>query len=434
MRARTLWHVHLVCVHVVFGGGVLWLLRDHGYAVLAAEVVIVVSFWLGLRLVRSTFRPLEVLQAGVDLLESKDFSSRFHRSGNPEMDGLVRVYNRMADELRGERIRNEEQEHFLRQILETGATAVITLDLERAIAQINGAAAVLLDTTAEAAAGKRLAELESRFAGTLGRLPTGETVVLPLHGRRRVRCHHGTFFDRGFARGYFVLEELTEELRRSEKAAYEKLIRMISHEVNNTAGGVTSLLDSCLNYAEQIGDDDRDDFRSAIGVASTRTTRLNDFVRGFADVIRLPAPAREPVRIAETVESLRILLRDECAERGIRWTSEGEAAAGTVHVDPSQIERALLNVFRNAMDAIDRDGEIRVSWEARGSRVALTIEDTGGGIPADVVPHLFSPFFTSKPAGQGIGLTLVQEILIGHGLDFSLRDSGRGGAVFRVVF
>lgn len=434
MRARTLWHVYLACFHVVFGGGVLWLLHENGYAVLAAEVVVVVSFWLGVRLIRSTFRPLEVLQAGVDLLESKDFSSRFHRSGNPEMDGLVRVYNRMADELRDERIRNEEQEHFLRQILETGATAVITLDLERGIAQINGAAAALLDTTEDEATGKRLEELESRFAGTLDRMPAGETAVLPLHGRRRVRCHHGTFFDRGFAREYFVLEEMTEELRRSEKAAYEKLIRMISHEVNNTAGGVTSLLDSCLNYAEQIGADDRDDFRSAIGVAATRTTRLNDFVRSFADVIRLPAPAKEPVRIAEVVESLRILLRDECAERGITWTSQGEAEAGTVSVDPSQIERALLNVFRNAMDAIGRDGGIAATWEASGPRLLLSIEDTGGGIPTDVVPHLFSPFFTSKPAGQGIGLTLVQEILIGHGLDFSLRDSGRGGAVFRVVF
>jgi nitrogen fixation/metabolism regulation signal transduction histidine kinase len=434
LRAKTLWYVYLVCLHVVFGGGVLFLLRAHGYAVLAAEVVIVVSFWLGVRLIRATFRPLEILQAGVDLLESKDFASRFHRSGNPEMDGLVRVYNRMAEELREERVRNEEQEHFLRQILETGATAVITLDLARGIAQINRAAAALLDTPVEGAAGKRLEELGSRFAEALDRMPVGETAVLPLHGRRRVRAHHGTFFDRGFAREYFVLEELTEELRRSEKAAYEKLIRMISHEVNNTAGGVTSLLDSCLNYADQIGTDDRDDFRSAIGVAATRTARLNDFVRSFADVIRLPAPAKEPVRIVEVVNSLRILLRDECAECGITWRLEGEASAGTVSVDPSQIERALLNVFRNAMDAIGKDGEIRVTGEAHGARVRLSIEDTGGGIPADVVPHLFSPFFTSKPAGQGIGLTLVQEILIGHGLDFSLRDSGRGGAVFRVLF
>lgn len=434
MSRKTLWYVYLVCVHAVLGGGVLCLLREHGYLVLAAEFVLGITFWLGLRLIRSTFEPLEVLQAGVDLLESKDFASRFHRSGNPEMDGLVRVYNRMADELREERIRNEEQEHFLRRILETGATAVITLDLERGIAQINGVAAALLDTTEAEAVGRPLDRISSRFAGALEKVPIGTTTVLPLHGRRRVRCHHGTFFDRGFPREYFVLEELTEELRRSEKAAYEKLIRMISHEVNNTAGGVTSLLDSCLNYAGQIRESDRDDFRDAIRVASTRTTRLNDFVRSFADVIRLPAPAKEPVRVVDIVESLRILLRDESAERRIVWMSEGGADVGRIPLDASQMERAFLNIFRNAMDAIGEDGEIRIRWEANGSRVRLTIEDTGGGIPAEVVPQLFSPFFTSKPAGQGIGLTLVQEILIAHGVDFSLRDSGRGGAIFTLLF
>ncbi|MCA9752227.1 MAG: histidine kinase [Gemmatimonadetes bacterium] len=433
MSRKTLSYVYLIAVHVVLGGAVLYLLRGHPYAVLASELILGLSLALGVRLIRLTFEPLEVLRAGVDLLQSKDLSSRFRESGNPEMDGLVRVYNRMAGELRDERIRHEEQEHFLRQILETGATAVITLDLDREIVQINGSAAALLDTSPAVATGRRLAELEAPFAHCLDRLPLGTTTVLPLHGRRRVRAHRGTFFDRGFRREYFVLEELTEELRQSEKAAYEKLIRMISHEVNNTAGGVTSLLDSCLNYADQIGPNDRADFRDAIRVATTRTARLNDFVRSFADVIRLPPPTKEPFRLAEIVESLRILLRDECAERRIEWITEGRPPSEAMPLDASQMEQALLNVFRNALDAIGADGAIRVRWETRGSRLALEIEDTGGGIPADVVPSLFSPFFTSKPTGQGIGLTLVQEILIGHGLDFSLRDSGRGGAVFAIL-
>ncbi|MBZ0270017.1 hypothetical protein K8I85_17840, partial [bacterium] len=328
MRGKALSYVYLAAVHIVLGGAILYLLRAHGYAVLAAEVVLGISFWFGLRLVRTTFEPLEVLRAGVDLLESKDFASRFHPSGNPEMDGLVSVYNRMAGELREERIRNEEQEHFLRQILETGATAVLTLDADRTVAQSNATAAALLDATPEDMEGKRLEDLPSPFAAGLESVPIGTTVVLPLHGRRRVRCHHGTFFDRGFAREFFVLEELTEELRRSEKAAYEKLIRMISHEVNNTAGGVTSLLDSCLNYADQIGDEDRDDFREAIRVSATRTTRLNEFVRSFADVVRLPAPAREPVHVAGIVDSLRTLLRDESTERRVTWTMEGDADVG----------------------------------------------------------------------------------------------------------
>ena len=111
----------------------------------------------------------------------------------------------------------------------------------------------------------------------------------------------------------------------------------------------------------------------------------------------------------------------------------GTGAGGGDHRVPADAAPGRER-FRNALDAIGADGEIRVRWETRGPRTILSIEDTGGGIPADVKPHLFAPFFTSKENGQGIRLTLVQEILIGHCLDFSLQDSERGGAVFTIVF
>ncbi len=434
MSRKALTYVYLVVVHLLFAGTAVFLLRERPVWILVVELVLVVSLLIGFRLLRAAYEPFEILRAGVDLLEAKDFTSRFHESGNPQTDPLVRIYNRMAGELREERIRNEEQEHFLRRILETGATGVVTLDLERRIAQINPGAAALLGVEAADVEGRRVEDLPTAFARSLGSVPVGETQVPPLQGRRRVRCHRGTFFDRGFAREYLLFEELTEELRRSEKAAYEKLIRVMSHEVNNTAGGVTSLLGSCLGYAEQIARDDRDDYRHALEVASARTKRLNEFVKSFADVIRLPPPDRQRVRVPDILESLEVLLSSECRERNIRWMMQGSEDVPILELDAAQIEQALLNILRNAMDAVGRNGEIRIRWERRDARLVLAIEDTGGGIPPQIRPHLFTPFFTSRDRGRGIGLTLVQEILLGHGLDFSLQDNEKGGAVFTITF
>ena len=438
MRSRRArWIVYLSVVHALAAVALGWLLRETPAWILLVEASMIVSLLVGLRLVRAVFEPLEVLRAATDLMESRDFASRFQESGNPEMDGLVRVYNRMAAELRSERVRNEEQETFLQRILAASATGVITLDLDGQVASASPSVLRLIGdrTSLRVLAGRALGDIDTPLTRGLAPIANGDAAVLQLPGRRRVRAFRGQFLDRGFARDFFVLDELTEELRQTERLAYEKLIRTMSHEVNNTAGGVTSLLDSCLTYAEQIRDEDRSDFRSALDVASARTTRLNDFVRAFADVVRLPAPERETVPMTPLLDQLERFVGEECAERRIRIVREGTADRDEVHADPAQLERALVNVLRNAIDAIGEDGEILISWSGgRDSRV-LAVSDSGSGISLEVEPHLFEPFYSSKSGGRGVGLTLVQEILDGHGLSFSLTNhDDETGAVFRVWF
>jgi nitrogen fixation/metabolism regulation signal transduction histidine kinase len=434
---RARWTTYLVVVHALSAIALAWLVRDRPVWILAIEVALVVSLVIGFRLIRAVFRPIEVLRAATDLMESRDFASRFRESGNPEMDGLVRVYNRMAEELQQERVRNEEQETFLQRILSASATGVITLDLEGQVSAVNPSAArMLTDRTAlDVLIGRRLEELDAPIADAIATAPPGRASVLPLPGRRRIRVYRGAFVDRGFPREFFVLDELTEELRRTERAAYDKLIRTMSHEVNNTAGGVTSLLSSCLTYAGQLDADDRDDFRSALTVASDRTKRLNEFVRAFADVVRLPRPSRERVHVEVLLDGLVRFVQSECSERRISLLRGARLEHDECVLDSAQMERALVNVLRNAIDAVGEDGEIRIDWERSGERYVLCISDTGPGIPADVEPHLFEPFYSSKSGGRGVGLTLVQEILDAHALSFSLSNrTDRGGAVFRIWF
>jgi nitrogen fixation/metabolism regulation signal transduction histidine kinase len=426
--------VYLIAIHVVFAGTAFFLLRDRPIGFLAVEVAVVVSFAIALRLLSSLFRPLEIIRSGVDFLASRDFNTRFPAVDYPELGPLVDVYNRMAEHLREERIRGEEQERFLGKILQVRPSGVITFDLDGRITRINPGAEEMLDVGRGEAAGRRLAELASPFALALGDLEIGETRVVPLRGRRRIKCQKMAFTDRGFSRAFVVLEELTEELRRSERASYEKLIRMMSHEVNNTSGSVTSLLRSCRRYAGQVGEVDREDFEHAIDVAVSRTEGLNRFMSTFADVIRLPAPAPEPTSVQALLEESRTLFQDECVERNVQWVQAVDETIPPVLLDPAQMQQVLVNVVRNALEAIGENGEIHVEYRRRRGRAVLVIEDTGGGVPPEVRDQLFSPFYTSKSDGQGIGLTVVAEILQGHDLDFSLEDAGEGRAAFSVVF
>lgn len=426
--------IYLILVHLVLGGIAGWLLRERGPLLLALELGTVASLVTGLVLVQRLFGPLRVVRSGVDLLRESDFTSRFREVGHPELDPLIRVYNQMADHLREERIRSEEQEHFLQRIVTASPAGILTLDLDDRVAMANPAAGRLLEAEPEALRGCRLDELESPLARGLAELEAGATELLRLQGRRRVRCQTLTFMDRGFARRFMLLDELTDELYRTEKAAYEKLIRMVSHEVGNTAGAVGSLLESCLSYREQLAEADRDDFATAISVALTRTGHLHRFVQGFADVVRLPAPSLQPVDLHDLVEHIGRLLEADCQARRISVEIINAAKAPTVTADPVQLEQALLNVVKNAADAVRSDGRITVRVDSEAGPVRLRVIDDGGGVSDEVLKQVFTPFYSTKADGQGIGLTLVQEILVGHGCDFSLENGPAGTAVFTIVF
>jgi len=435
--------VYLVVLHAVFAGCAVWFLRDRRPWLIAVEVFFVISLAVGVWLLRSYFGPLRLIESGAQYLRDGEFTTRFTETGQKDMDRLVDVYNCMGDELREERIRNEEQEQLLRKVMAESPGGVITLDVDGKVDSINPAAEALLHVSAETVVGRPLAELESPFARQLAGVPRDSSTMLVLSGRRRVRCQAATFMDRGFPRRFLLLDELTDELHSTEKHAYEKLIRMMSHEVNNTSGAVQSLLQSCLVYRRQLADGDREDFARALEVAIQRTANLDEFMRGFANVVRLPEPHKQPSNPWEIASQVGFLFRDRCEAAGIAWREEIEPGLPTVECDPVQLEQVLLNVMKNAVEAVEAGGagdapeaprEIVVRGGRRGRRSFLAVEDSGTGLSDEVQAHLFTPFYTTRENGQGIGLTMVQEILLAHGFDFALENREEGGARFEVVF
>jgi nitrogen fixation/metabolism regulation signal transduction histidine kinase len=425
--------LYLLFIHLAFAAVSIFLLWEKRIWLLAVEAFFVLSFILALKLFRALFQPLDLVMTGVEFIKDKDFTSKFNEVGQAEMDKLIGVYNRMIDHLREERTRLQEQHYFMDKILKASPSGIITFDFDEKIAIINPSAAKMLQLAPENLIGKRLAEIHTPFAGTLSRLLTGESQVIPVQGRRRVKCQKSQYLDRGFVRGFILMEELTEELRRSEKAAYEKLIRMMSHEVNNSIGAVNSLLHSFLNYKNQLRDDDRKDYENALKVAIARTEHLNAFMRSFADVVRLPLPKRQPCDLQELLESIALLMSAESRKRSIVWKWIIDAPLEPIVMDKNQMEQVFINIFKNAMEAIGENGTLIITLGKRGRKSFAIVEDTGGGLTPEAREHLFTPFFSTKENGQGIGLTMIQEILSQHRFEFSL-DSQPGGPTQFVIY
>jgi len=409
---RAKFTIYLIALHLVLAVAAFYVLLERRVLLFVVEGLFVLLVIGGLALVRALFVPLDLIRTGAELIHERDFSSRFVPVGEPEMDTLIGVYNHMLDTLRQERLAAEERYQLLQKIVAASPAAIVICDFDGNVEQSNPAAEELL---------------ADGLWPQLAEIPVGKSRLIRWGSGARhsvLKATRAEFRDRGFAKSFYVIEELTEELRLSEKAAYEKLVRMMSHEVNNSVGAVRSLLESSLMYAPQIGDADREDFTNALTIASARIDALNRFMAAFADVVRIPPPKRAPARVDQLVASVAALLKQEH-----RITLDLDDPR-EYDVDASQIEQVVLNIFRNAIEATGGDGEIRASMR----NGALTIADSGPGIAESIRSDLFTPFFTTKRDGRGLGLTIVQEILANHALPFALRNREGGGAEFVVSF
>jgi two-component system, NtrC family, nitrogen regulation sensor histidine kinase NtrY len=421
-------------LHVVAAGLAVGLLSGQRAWLVALEVVFVFSLAIGLRLVRATAAPLDLIRAGSEFLADGDFTQRFRHSGHADVDALVDLYNAMADNLRDERVRLQEQQFLLEKLVRASPSGILLLDFDNRIRLVNPAAERLLGRVAGEISGLTMSDVDSPLARMLAELPVNEPRVVVLSGGRRVMCQAGEFLDRGFARHFITLEELTEQLRQSEKAAYEKLIRLLAHEVNNSLGAASSLLNSCRFYGAQLHGADREDFDTALSVALARCEHLATFMRNFSEVVRVPDPKPHPCDVRALLEGVVQLFRDDPRAAAIRWSWDVVDRLEPIPLDRILMEQVFVNIVKNAVEAIDGDGTITIRIGVTRERPFVAVEDSGGGLTAEVKSALFTPFFTTKEHGQGLGLTFVQDVLLRHGFDFSLDGGGGEPTRFTVYF
>ena len=432
MRLRTRYMIFIILIHLLTLVLSFVILKEHKILFIASEFIILLSLFFAFRLYYALVNPLQLLLQGVDAIKDRDFNVKFLKTGKYEMDQLIDVYNHMIDELRKERRQQQEQHYFLEKLIHSSPTGIILLDFEGKIEQLNPTAQQLLGNENWESEKVLLSELQNPLAQELAQLSAGKAKVINIGGVQSLKCQKSHFMDRGFQRHFILLEDLTAELLRTEKQAYAKVIRMMAHEVNNSVGPINSILDSTLFYKDQLQAEQQAPFYNAIEVAKQRNLRLNKFMRNFADVVRLPKAQKETLDIRESLESVVTLFKAEAKNHQIELGLNLPKHPVLLSYDPQQIDQALVNIIKNAIESIQENGQIIVSYDPENAEVIIS--DNGPGIPTTIQQQLFQPFFSGKKMGQGIGLTLTREILFQHGFQFGLRTEEDGWTRFRIQF
>ncbi|WP_426058484.1 sensor histidine kinase [Hymenobacter sp. B1770] len=430
MTLRTQFLLFVVIIHTVLIGLAAQLRLTSPVLFVTAEVLLLVSIVLTVQLYRGFVRPFQLIAAGTTAIQAKDFSMKFVPVGQREMDQLITVYNQMIDALRRERVSQHEKSFLLERLIQASPAGMLILDFDGRIEGVNAAAERFLEQPAAQLLGQLPAELPGAWGPALAALTENQPQALRLSGLQTYRAHAAHFLDRGFTRRFLVLEELTQELIQQEKQAYSKLIRMMSHEINNSIGAINSILHSFHHYAPQLDPADQPDFTQALDVSITRNTQLANFIANFAHLVRLPVPVLQPTDLHALLRSICRLLQPQSEERRIRWHLELPATPLVLPLDAQQLEQALLNIAKNALEAIGHDGNIWVRTTSQPP--TITIKNDGPGLSPEVSQRLFTPFFSTKRDGQGIGLTLVRDILLAHGFAFHLRTRTDGRTEFSI--
>ena len=417
--------------------GVAWILmflvgmKENGWRFYVVEGLITFGLIYLVYFYQKIIKPLDAIANGMDLLRAQDFSSRLSKVGQRDADRIVEVFNRMMNQLKEERLRLREQNHFLDLLIRKSPMGVVILTLDGNISMVNEAAVRFLDAGREEDLyGKLLEELESPLVEEILRLPKDTSETIRLSDSHIYRCSNLSFIDRGFAHPFILIESLTAEVMKAEKRAYEKVIRMIAHEVNNTVAGVTSTLDTVDDALQMM--EDTEDLREVMKVCVERSYSMSRFITNFADVVKIPEPQLQEVSLNERIIACKVFMENLCSERNINLHLELCEESPQVRMDATLFEQVLINIIKNAVESIESSGEIFIF--SSSSPVMLEIADNGRGISKEVEAKLFTPFFSTKPNGQGIGLIFIREVLIKHGFTFSLRTYPDGMTRFRICF
>ncbi|QRR01240.1 sensor histidine kinase [Dyadobacter sandarakinus] len=423
LSTRLKYIIYIVTLHVVLVFLVYKILFQNKALFIGSEVFLLLSAVVSIQLYRNFMQPIEFVRSGIEAIKDQDFSIKFVPTGKGEVDTLIEVYNLMIDQLREERTRLHEQHFFLEKLIEASPISIIVLDFDGQIQSMNEKARVQFGK--EHLLGKKLEDTGHTLLAELVHLPDGESRVLKTNGISTFKVQRSHFMDRGFARSFLLVEELTSELLESEKNAYGKVIRMMAHEVNNTLGATDSILQTAQSYS---GTDDFDDIRDALQVASERNRELTRFMRNFADVVRLPLPVKAPVEVNGFVSDMGRFMEPMSARKGVSIQCMLASGRVVAAMDKGQMEHVLVNVIKNAVEACAPGNEVQI----RVSEDALVIRNNGRPIDPSAASQLFNPFFSTKRDGQGIGLTLTREILLHHGFDFTLQTEADGWTVFYI--
>lgn len=350
-------------------------------------------------------RPLQTLSNVLAALREGDYSLRARGAAAEDSLGLVYLEaNALADTLRGQRLGALEATTLLRAVMAEIDAAVFAFDNDGSLRLVNRGGERLLGQPSE--------RLLGRSAETLGLAECleGDTPrVLERGGpsASRWELRRSAFRQDGRPHQLVLLTDVSRTLQLEERQAWQRLIRVLSHEINNSLAPIRSLAGSLRNILDRGGADARTDLAEGLGIIGQRADSLGRFLAAYARLARLPRPTRRPMPIGPWVRRVAALE----TRQAVTVVPGPEL---TLEADGDQLDQLLINLIRNATDAVaETQGGVAVTWRTVGDGVEVVVEDEGPGI-VDTA-NLFVPFYTTKPGGSGVGLALSRQIAEGHG-------------------
>lgn len=398
-------------------GLLLWLPADalEGLRLPLLGLATLLTLGLALRLKHRVIYPLYTLSNLLEALREGDFSLRGSRARRGDAIGdVIWEVNALSATLRDQRLRVQEASALLQKVIEAIDIALFSFDPEHGLQLVNQAGLGLLSARrsevcgrsaddlglADCLAVESAAVLKRSFAGAGGSFDV-----------RRFRIRQG-----GRPQDLLVITDLSRALREQERQAWQRLIRVLGHELNNSLAPIKSMagtLGSVL-ARDPLPSDWREDVEAGLKVIGDRAEALNRFMIGYASLARLPPPDRRRVELAP-------LLRQIAALELRVAVHLGDLPDIQLQADPDQLEQALINLVKNAAEAsLGQGGSIEIRARTEQTRVLIEILDEGLGLAGS--DNLFVPFFTTKPGGSGIGLVLARQIIEGHGGRLALRN------------
>ena len=390
--------------------------------------VLIVGCWAGFAVAireRIVF-PMQTLSNLLGALREGDFSVR-GRSPKPDdaLGEVMREINTLGSTLREQRLGALEATMLLRTVMREIDVAIFAFDEHQRLRLVNRAGERLLDSTPERLLGQTAGALhleacldgpdqttmQANFPGGAGRW-----------GVRRTGIR-----ERGLPLELVVISDLTQALREQELQAWQRLVRVLGHELNNSLAPIKSIAGSLetILSREPLPEDWRDDMRRGLHIITSRSESLTRFIGAYARLAKLPRPQLQPLDVGD--------LLGRAASLETRLPVKLDAGPPlTIHGDPDQLEQVLINLLRNATDAsLTTQGAVAMGWRRDGAMLEIWVTDEGPGLSSTA--NLFVPFFTTKPGGSGIGLVLSRQIAEGHGGALTLENrTGSAGCVAKL--
>jgi nitrogen fixation/metabolism regulation signal transduction histidine kinase len=401
---------------------VLLIIDHHSPKVIWTFGLLVFGCWWGFAfaLRERVVRPLQTLSNLLAALLEGDYSIRSRGATSTDALGLAMMeVNALGATLREQRMGALEASAVLRKVMDEIDVAVYAFDAERKLRLVNAAGERLLGQPAE-----RIRGLTAEAIG-LDMCLEGDRRILDATfpgARGRWELRRTSFRQGGQPHELLVMSDVSQTLREEELLAWQRLIRVLSHEINNSLAPIKSIAGSLISLVSKPDrpSDADEDLTRGLGIIAGRSVALSRFMQSYARLAKLPAPRLGPVDVsAWTHRTARLETRLDVIVR--------DGPAITIQADGDQLDQLLINLVRNAVDAsLETGGSVSIGWTVVEQSVEVTVLDEGEGL-ADTA-NLFVPFFTTKPQGSGIGLALCRQISEAHGGTLTLENRrGRNG-------